>query len=164
MKKAWLASLIGHVALLFAIGVQVAHRPSPITLTEIWIEPTSAPAQWIAKSKFPLATAPAPAQEVPSAPSSTARPTASPAVWLRAMARIKTELIYPESARRSLQEGRAQLHATIDAQGNLTQLRTIQSAGDEALDRAAIEAVKRAAPYPELANQSVSIPLTFRIR
>ena len=75
---------------------------------------------------------------------------------------------YPESARRENREGRVLLRVLIDAQGKTKSVEINRSSGDDALDGAAAEAIKRWRFYPARAGDTpveswVSIPIDFRL-
>lgn len=62
--------------------------------------------------------------------------------------RIEREKRYPSQARRRQIEGRVTLDFSLGAKGELRSCRVAQSSGNPDLDRAALEAVQRAAPFP----------------
>ena len=75
---------------------------------------------------------------------------------------------YPEIARREGREGRVLLRVRIDEQGRTKTVEINSSSGNEALDRAAAEAVKRwhfhPARYDDKAVESwLRIPIEFRL-
>ena len=75
---------------------------------------------------------------------------------------------YPDSARREGREGRVLLRALVDDQGRIKQLEINSSSGSDALDRAAVEAIKRWRFHParhgERPVQSwLRIPIEFRL-
>jgi TonB family protein len=75
---------------------------------------------------------------------------------------------YPESARRENREGRVLLRVLIDDQGKTKSVEVNRSSGHDALDGAAVEAIKRWRFYPARAGATaveswVSIPIDFRL-
>ena len=75
---------------------------------------------------------------------------------------------YPDSARRGGREGRVLLRVLVDEQGRSKKVEINSSSGNEALDRAAAEAVKRwhfhPARYDDKAVESwLRIPIEFRL-
>ncbi|MFZ5584606.1 MAG: energy transducer TonB [Thermodesulfobacteriota bacterium] len=62
--------------------------------------------------------------------------------------RIEREKRYPPQARRRQIEGRVTLDFSLGAKGDLQACRVAKSSGNPDLDRAAQEAVQRAAPFP----------------
>ena len=76
---------------------------------------------------------------------------------------------YPKRAQERGQEGSVRLDVTIDSNGQVTDVQTLQDSRYSSLNRAAVEAVKRAGPYPaappQLAkdNFHFTIPITFRL-
>jgi protein TonB len=86
------------------------------------------------------------------------------------MRRIRRAQRYPAEARASGAEGRAVVAFTIGANGGLGSARLAGSSGHAVLDRAALDILARAAPFPpippELGRRSLSfqVPLEFRIQ
>jgi len=75
---------------------------------------------------------------------------------------------YPESARRENREGRVLLRVLIDDQGKTKSVEVNRSSGNDTLDGAAAEAIKRWHFYPARAGETpveswVSIPIDFRL-
>lgn len=75
---------------------------------------------------------------------------------------------YPESARREGREGRVLLRVLVDDQGRSKQVEINSSSGNDALDRAAAEAIKRWRFHPaRYGDQPVEswlrIPIEFRL-
>lgn len=75
---------------------------------------------------------------------------------------------YPESARREAREGRVLLRVLVDDQGHSKQVEINSSSGDDALDRAAAEAIRRwrfhPARYGDKPVESwLRIPIEFRL-
>ena len=60
--------------------------------------------------------------------------------------------IYPETARRRRLEGETLLQVLVEADGRVAELSVLKSLGDEAMDRAAIEAVRQWRFTPPLVN------------
>jgi protein TonB len=76
--------------------------------------------------------------------------------------------LYPESARRDGREGRVLLRVLVDDQGLPKTVEVNKSSGEEVLDRAAAEAIKRwrfhPARYGDKAIESwIRIPIEFRL-
>ena len=75
---------------------------------------------------------------------------------------------YPDSARREGHEGRVLLRVLVDDQGRSKRVEINSSSGNEALDRAAAEAIKRwrfhPARYGDKPVESwLRIPIEFRL-
>ncbi|MDH3255994.1 MAG: energy transducer TonB [Nitrospinota bacterium] len=64
--------------------------------------------------------------------------------------RIASAKYYPRMARRRGMEGQPVIAFTLDKGGRLTKVGLAQTSGYQLLDQAALEAVHRAAPYPEI--------------
>ncbi|MBU2551856.1 MAG: TonB family protein [Proteobacteria bacterium] len=64
-------------------------------------------------------------------------------------ARIKQYWIFPPAARQKQEAGQLTAFFTLDRGGSLLQVLVEKSSGRPHLDQAALEAVRRAAPYPE---------------
>jgi protein TonB len=62
--------------------------------------------------------------------------------------RIEREKRYPSQARRRQIEGRVALSFAIGPKGELSECRVTRGSGSPELDQAALEAVKRASPFP----------------
>lgn len=76
--------------------------------------------------------------------------------------------LYPESARRDGREGRVLLRVLVDDQGRAKTVEVNTSSGEEVLDRAAAEAIRRwrfhPARYGDQAIESwIRIPIEFRL-
>lgn len=93
----------------------------------------------------------------------------------KVMTKVFSSVVYPRRAvSRSLQ-GKVALVVELDETGKLIDVSTDSSSGHGILDRAAVKAVKAAAPFPELSlaareefaseygNYQVAVPVTFRL-
>lgn len=77
--------------------------------------------------------------------------------------------VYPRSARQQGQEGEVLIRANLDPEGNPEEVRLLRSSGIEALDRAAIAAVRRWVFEPGRRNGVavvawVQVPIRFTLR
>ncbi|HEY8569218.1 TonB family protein [Microbulbifer sp.] len=78
-------------------------------------------------------------------------------------------LNYPKRAMERGQEGSVRLNVTIDSKGNVLNVTTLQESRFSSLNREALDAVERAAPYPTTPSQlkmneyKFTIPITFRL-
>jgi len=89
---------------------------------------------------------------------------ARPADLASVRERIAKTLRYPAEARRMRVQGRAVIEFVLRADGHLDSLAVRQSSGDETLDRAALAAVRDAAPYPPPGiDVLVVIPVSFKL-
>jgi protein TonB len=73
---------------------------------------------------------------------------------------------YPHEAKRRREEGTVVLRVTLDARGDLGSYQIVSSSGSLALDKAARDIVRRAAPYPETVlaqGNHYEIPLVFSL-
>lgn len=77
--------------------------------------------------------------------------------------RILEAARYPAAARRRGVEGQATLRFSVSENGRLVESSIARSAGSHLLDRAALEAIDRAAPFPEIGAEARSGPVTFLI-
>lgn len=100
----------------------------------------------------------APAPPQPPAPVPTAAPAAPRQIGTEGIptdyvnqvyARINSKTDYPREAKMRRQQGKVGYRLTLDPQGALISF-DIQSSGVEALDEAARDAIRRAAPFPRL--------------
>lgn len=84
--------------------------------------------------------------------------------------RIKSRQRYPWRARRQKAEGTATVRLSIGRGGVLARARLEQSSGYRTLDRAAVNLVRTAGPFPPipplvtLEKVSISIPISYRLR
>ena len=76
--------------------------------------------------------------------------------------RIEHQKYYPRMAKRLNHEGVVHLKLVIAANGSIAELKLLMSSGYSSLDNAALEAVKKAAPFPDpQGNDRKSIALTI---
>ena len=103
------------------------------------------------------------AQASPSAAAARAHYLAANFAYIRE--RILQRLNYPAVARRNGWEGETRVAFLIRADGQIENLRIEQSSGRPLLDRQALAAVERAAPFPPppLAAELV-LPVAFQLR
>ena len=77
---------------------------------------------------------------------------------------------YPRAARRAGLEGTATVRFVIDRRGALRARELVASSGHAALDRAALELLERAAPYPALPARAaleaveLTLPVEYRLK
>lgn len=62
--------------------------------------------------------------------------------------RIEHHKKYPDAARIRQIEGRTSIHFVIEPDGNVSSIDIMKSAGNRALDKAAVNAVREASPFP----------------
>lgn len=84
------------------------------------------------------------------------------------LSRIRDNQYYPRAARSRRLEGRVTLFLAIESDGNLVEVLVRQSSGYEFLDRAAVDIVKRSAPFPaprdyDLMRRNYLLPINFRL-
>ena len=82
--------------------------------------------------------------------------------------RINAHKIYPESARKRMEEGSVLVRFMLTASGQITSIEVIGGASSETLRGAATDAVMRAAPFPvipkSIGKDSISIKLTIHFK
>jgi protein TonB len=79
--------------------------------------------------------------------------------------RIRDRLVYPARARRSGIRGTAEVLFTIREDGTIGDPAIRKTSGSRTLDEAALEAVRRAAPFrPPPAPARIAIPVVFTLR
>jgi len=156
-----------------ALRPKPAPRPSPLPAPDAEARPTlpAAEAQPLPEAAAPPAGAPPAPPGAPVAaaapPSATAVPAVTPpsagAAYLDNPAPA-----YPVSARRRGQSGLVVLQVKVSEAGKVLDVRVTQSAGAEALDRAALDAVRgwtfvpaRRGDVPVAAT--VEVPIRFRL-
>jgi len=69
---------------------------------------------------------------------------------------------YPDDARRDGLQGTVELRFRIASDGSLETVEVVRSSGHAPLDAAAIEALRRAGPYPPFGGW-VRYPFTYRL-
>jgi TonB family protein len=83
--------------------------------------------------------------------------------------RIESRKRYPLAARKSLLEGRVGVRMTILKDGRLERIEIIESSGHRILDKAALESVRRSAPFPPFPKEAerkrvhMSIYMVFKM-
>jgi protein TonB len=81
-------------------------------------------------------------------------------------ARLKRALRFPEGAGRAT--GEAHVRFLVHADGSVSDIQIVRSAGSPVLDEAAVATVPRAAPFPPIpasagrSSWSFTVPLQFR--
>lgn len=126
--------------------------------------------------KIPAPPAPAPAP-APAAPAKAAVPAAAPApapAQLETFSsardyfdmlnlRIQQAKRYPESARSRHIQGRVRVQFVLAGDGSLSGIKVVRSSRHRNLDRAAVEAIKKAAPFPRPPARMFKTPITLQI-
>lgn len=83
--------------------------------------------------------------------------------------RIEKNKFYPLEARRAGYEGTVLISFEVFRDGRIGDVRVLKSSGYELLDRAGVEAVRRASPFPKLSSYTyrkrlrIKVPITFKI-
>ncbi|MGB1868131.1 MAG: TonB family protein [Porticoccaceae bacterium] len=86
------------------------------------------------------------------------------------VAKIYKAIRYPNRAADKNQQGTVRIGVTIDRSGELLSVVTTQESEYRLLNQAAIKAVKKAAPFPELPEEmqsdrfEINLPITFRLQ
>ena len=94
-----------------------------------------------------------------------ALPPARPADLAAVRAGIARTLTYPAEARRQGWEGRATIAFVLRADGTIEEPEVRQGSGHDLLDRAALAAIRTAAPFPPPGiDVLVVVPVSFRLR
>ena len=134
----------------------------PVTATE----PETAAEQVIPASAALSSAAPSPTAAVVKA----SAPKLSPSQrYLQARfgyirKQILKKLVYPQRARRMGWQGQVKIRFVVDRSGKVKDLEVLESSGYPLLDRQALKAVKRAAPFPPPpVAAEISLPITFRL-
>lgn len=143
-------------------------KPAASAVAPVRAQPVeSAPA-----AEVPVAIqSPAPAPVVPPPAVQPVTPAPDPAVEDGYRTRIRQAIDkhkhYPRMARRLGLEGRVVVAFTVEADGRLAGVRVVESSDSELLDEAALEAVRKAAPFPpfpdgvERQQWDFTLPLSF---
>lgn len=77
--------------------------------------------------------------------------------------RIERAKRYPAQARRGGMEGTAEVQFRIARDGSVQGVTIVKSSGFAVLDRASVETIKRAAPFPVISG-AIRIPISYRLR
>lgn len=118
-------------------------------------------------------TPPLARQETAALNSPSEQPQATPAAQSSRYLTLVRNLIerrkhYPGFARSQRQEGTVLIRLGIGTRGEITALSLLNSSGHPALDRAALEAVRKAQPFPPppqygLGAMSIDIPMLYKL-
>ena len=76
--------------------------------------------------------------------------------------RIERAKFYPAWARRQGIEGTVVLEFLLSRNGEVKEVRVLQSSGSSILDEASVETVKKGAPYPAVVGR-IQLPITYRL-
>ncbi|MGE0501848.1 MAG: TonB family protein [Rhizobiaceae bacterium] len=83
----------------------------------------------------------------------------------KVVSKLRRALRYPAEARAKRLKGEVQVAFTVSANGSVGGIRVVRSSGSPVLDKAAIDTVRRAAPFPAIpdgrANWPFTVPLAF---
>jgi periplasmic protein TonB len=83
----------------------------------------------------------------------------------KVVTKLRRALRYPARARRERLRGEVQVSFTVGGGGSVSDIRVVRSSGLPVLDQAALETVRRAAPFPPIPddrpNWSFTVPLAF---
>ncbi|MDF1781787.1 MAG: energy transducer TonB [Alcanivoracaceae bacterium] len=109
-------------------------------------------------------------QKSPS-PEALAATSAAQATWhSRLIAHMERHKRYPRSARIRHQEGVSKIRIVLDRDGNVLSCKLSGSAGYELLDKATLDMVARAAPFPKMPDdifgesKELIVPVEYSIR
>ena len=86
------------------------------------------------------------------------------------LSRIRSAQRYPNAARRQRAQGTATVSFMISARGGASSIRLVRSSGNPLIDRAAVDTVRRASPFPPIPREagqrsmSFSVPIRFQLR
>ncbi len=88
----------------------------------------------------------------------------------KVVAKLRRARRYPSEAKRERLRGQVRVSFTITSNGGVSSLRVSRSSGSSILDRAALETVRRAAPFPPIpdgagrASWPFTVPIDFSTR
>lgn len=109
------------------------------------------------------------AKPAPPSPTENAQETVTAGLRLAIRRRLAEFLNYPPAARRRAIEGDPVVRFVINRDGALLDYELARSSGSRHLDRAALQLVRDAAPYPvfppslDLAQLEVQLPIEYRL-
>ncbi|MFL9927225.1 TonB family protein [Herbaspirillum lusitanum] len=136
-----------------AVPKPAVPRPAPVPVQRT--APVAAEKAEVAAPPTPPAPPPEPVKAAPPEPPPAPRPRVIsndgiPSDYVNQVySRINGKTTYPRVAKLRGDEGRVSYKITLNPQGELLKY-DIQSSGNEVLDKAAVEAIKAAAPFPRL--------------
>lgn len=78
----------------------------------------------------------------------------------KVVSKLRRALRYPSEARAQRLRGEVQVAFTVSSNGSVGGIRVVRSSGSPILDKAAIETVRRAAPFPAIPDGRKSWPFT----
>lgn len=82
--------------------------------------------------------------------------------YIRAI--INKQVTYPGRARREGWSGKVRVSFVIQEDGSVTDIRILGSSGYEILDQSAVEAIRRAAPFPRPpVRAELRMPITYHL-
>ncbi len=125
---------------------------APVVPLETFTPPTPAPVAAVTPAPAPVAQSAPPATPAPVAPAAPRQISTDgiPTDYVNQVyARINSNTDYPREAKMRRQQGKVAYRLTLSPQGALVSF-DIDSSGIPALDEAAREAIRRAAPFPKL--------------
>ncbi|MEP2437969.1 MAG: TonB family protein [Roseibium sp.] len=82
--------------------------------------------------------------------------------------KLRRSLRYPSAAKRKRLSGNVHVSFSVDSSGRASRIRVSRSSGSSILDKAAIETVRRASPFPKIPPEAqrkrwaFTVPLAFR--
>lgn len=157
-----------------AMGATVSHSESPTSTSSV-----PSPSSELAPSITPrpseaVETAVPAASSVPQvaalAPPASNRPARVDYGWLSEVILRRVEELkrYPAEARVDRTEGKVVVKAVINEDGSVDDVEVFQSSGSTTLDKAAIDLMRRAAPFslPQLLGKprvTIKIPMNYRL-
>lgn len=114
---------------------------------------------------FPVPDPPAPAAEVASSGNPTVG-DAPPAYVADILVRLQRALVYPAKARPGRLQGHLVIQFAVTRAGEVVDLAVVQSSGKAMFDQAALDMVRRAAPFPPLPAdyEGNTMPFTTPVR
>jgi protein TonB len=114
---------------------------------------------------------PAQTAAAPKKSEGAAAPRVSPAKWqAKVLAWLNRHKRYPSGPKSRHEQGSVRVAFTIDASGRITSSRVTRSSGNDELDRAALDMVRRSSPVPappkEIARSgmSLTVPVQFSLK
>lgn len=86
----------------------------------------------------------------------------------KVVSKLRRSLRYPSAAKRQRLKGEVRIRFTVARNGSVSGIRIVRSSGSSVLDQAALETVRRAAPFPRIPDEAgrsswgFTVPLAFR--
>lgn len=147
---------------------EVVEEPAVTAKPAVVEQQVAAPMQIIPINATPSAEAAPQRRVLPSAQPSQSDEISAKAYFNAMRLMIEKNKRYPQMARRRNQEGSVRVRFLIDKSGNVNSLEIVKKSDYASLDQAALEAVRRAAPFSKppasISREALKLELTINFK